>query len=157
MGESRPLAPFGRRLLQVTDVRELGAYTGVTLLDEQAPTAQPGQFHMLSLESGWGGEADERPWLGRAISFFANDPDGLFEFLIDPVGPGTRLLSEVRPNDRIWVTGPFGNGFSTAEAGRRPVLIGGGIGAAPILALAALPTRPCSAFELRSTLRSRLV
>jgi len=106
------------------------------VVDESAPVANPGQFHMLALEEGWGGESDDRPWLARAISFLSNDEDGSFEFLIDSIGPGTRLLSEVAPGQRIWLAGPFGNGFQPVSDGRHPVLVGGGIGAAPIIALA---------------------
>jgi NAD(P)H-flavin reductase len=106
------------------------------LVDESAPVANPGQFHMLALENAWGGGAEDRPWLARAISFLSNNEDGSFEFLIDSIGPGTRLLSEVAPGERIWVAGPFGNGFQTVSDSRHPVLVGGGIGAAPIIALA---------------------
>ena len=138
---SRPLAPFNRRLLEVTEVRSIGAYVGISVVDLEAPVAAPGQFHMLALEEGWGGAAEDRPWLPRAISFLSNSQSGSFEFLIDPIGPGTQLLSSVTRGQRIWVSGPFGNGFGEVPVGRHPVLVGGGIGAAPIVALSAALAR----------------
>ena len=142
----------------MTAVRTIGAYQSVSVVDDSAPIADPGQFHMLALENGWGGESDDRPWLARAISFLSNRPDGTFEFLIDPIGPGTRLLSKVLPGQRIWVGGPFGNGFKSPEPEVQPVLIGGGIGAAPILAMAERFTRDgvahTSAFGFRSALHA---
>ncbi len=57
-------------------------------------------------------------------------PHGELAFLIDPVGPGTRALCAVQPGDALHVLGPLGNGFDlTVE---RPLLVGGGIGIAPL-------------------------
>src|SRR5829696_4408015 len=58
-------------------------------------------------------------------------------FLLDAVGPGTHRLGELEPGEELWLSGPFGVGFRPVPASdHRPVLVGGGIGAAPILALA---------------------
>jgi hypothetical protein len=54
------------------------------------------------------------------------------EFLLEDVGPGTRRLAELRAGDPLWLAGPFGNGFSRPRQGRRPILVGGGVGAAPL-------------------------
>jgi NAD(P)H-flavin reductase len=50
-------------------------------------------------------------------------------FLIDPIGPGTRSLCELRAGDRLHVLGPLGNGFDLTVP--RPLIVGGGIGVAP--------------------------
>jgi NAD(P)H-flavin reductase len=57
-------------------------------------------------------------------------PAGELAFLIDPIGPGTRALCALEPGERIGVLGPLGNGFRL-DVGR-PLLVGGGIGVAPL-------------------------
>jgi len=48
------------------------------------------------------------------------------------LGKVTSLRELRRQGDGIWVTGPLGIGFTAPERGR-PLLVGGGIGAAPLL------------------------
>ena len=43
---------------------------------------------------------------------------------------------DLRQNRTLTVTGPCGNGFDTAPAGARPLLVGGGVGASPLYGLA---------------------
>lgn len=57
-------------------------------------------------------------------------PPGELAFLIDPIGPGTRALGAVKPGRKVHVLGPLGNGFDLHVA--RPLLVGGGIGIAPL-------------------------
>jgi NAD(P)H-flavin reductase len=57
-------------------------------------------------------------------------PAGELAFLIDPIGPGTRALCALTPGDAIHVLGPLGNGFRLDV--ERPLLVGGGIGIAPL-------------------------
>jgi dihydroorotate dehydrogenase electron transfer subunit len=57
-------------------------------------------------------------------------PPGELAFLIDPIGPGTRALCAVEPGATLHVLGPLGNGFDLDVA--RPLLVGGGIGIAPL-------------------------
>jgi dihydroorotate dehydrogenase electron transfer subunit len=51
-------------------------------------------------------------------------------FLIDPIGPGTQALGALEPGDAIHVLGPLGNGYRLDV--ERPLLVGGGIGIAPL-------------------------
>jgi dihydroorotate dehydrogenase electron transfer subunit len=53
-------------------------------------------------------------------------------FLIEDVGPGTRRLSELGPGDDLLLVGPLGNGFAPPEGTREPLLVGGGVGIAPL-------------------------
>ena len=66
--------------------------------------------------------------------------NGGIEVLYEVVGKGTELLSRKRPGDTVDVIGPLGNGFSvqrTARSAQRTaVLVAGGIGVAPLVALA---------------------
>jgi NAD(P)H-flavin reductase len=125
------LAPFGRRLLRVTRNERLGAYNLIWVADPDGPAdPEPGQFYMLAAERDWGGD-DGRPYLPRAFSF-ARANEHALAFLLEAIGPGTERLSRLEQGDGIWVTGPLGIGFSAPKRGR-PLLVGGGIGAAPLL------------------------
>lgn len=133
---ARPQAPFGRRAVHVTDRRVAGPYVALTALDRGGPSPLAGQFYMLMTPAGWGGGADGRPYLPRALSFAraVQSDDGVaLDFLFEDVGPGTGRLAEVGTGDELLISGPFGNGFAL-EAERWPVLIAGGIGLAPIVA-----------------------
>jgi dihydroorotate dehydrogenase electron transfer subunit len=119
----------------VTAVERLGAYSLITALDAGGPVdPRPGQFYMLAAAERWGGGADERPYLPRAFSH-ARAREGRLAFLLEVVGPGTRRLAELRPGEGLCLVGPLGVGWRAPEPGRRAVLVGGGIGAAPLLCL----------------------
>jgi NAD(P)H-flavin reductase len=127
-------APFGRRALTVTGVQELGAYRVLRAADPDGPQAAPGQFAMLAALERWGGGEDERPYLPRAFSV-ARHRDGESHFLLEDVGPGTRRLCELREGDGLWALGPLGRGFTAPPAGLRAILVGGGVGIAPLAIL----------------------
>jgi len=117
-----------RELRSVTGVERIGAYTLLRLDRGGVESGVPGQFFML--------EAPGR-LLPRALSLcFA--PAGELAFLLEAVGPGTAALCALDPGERIHVFGPLGNGFRLDV--ERPLLVGGGIGMAPLPYLAeALP------------------
>ena len=54
-------------------------------------------------------------------------------FLLDVVGPGTARLAELRAGEGLALVGPLGIGWRPPRDGGRPLLVGGGIGAAPLL------------------------
>ncbi len=139
MSTARPLAPFGRRPAPVTARERHGAYIVVRCSDPDGPLPAPGQFYMLAAETRWGGGAQERPFLPRAFSVLraAHDPAGGIElqFLIEDVGPGTKRLCELGPGDGLLLVGPLGNGFEPPRDGRRALLVGGGVGIAPLAIL----------------------
>jgi dihydroorotate dehydrogenase electron transfer subunit len=128
---SRMLAPFGRRLLTVTGMRELGAYRVLHAADPDGPAPAAGQFAMLAAAERWGAGADERPYLSRAFSYARWDA-GEAQFLLEDVGPGTHRLCELREGEGLWVLGPLGQGFTAPEDARRALLVGGGVGIAPL-------------------------
>jgi dihydroorotate dehydrogenase electron transfer subunit len=131
----RTLAPFGRRLAAVSANDEVGAYRLITATDPDGPPdPRPGQFYMLAAEEGWGAGESERPYLPRAFSF-ARAREGQLSFLLEDIGPGTHRLAGLREGDGLWLTGPLGIGFNLPRNGCRPLLVGGGIGAAPLLCL----------------------
>jgi NAD(P)H-flavin reductase len=57
-------------------------------------------------------------------------PAGELALLVDPIGPGTRALAALDPGESIGILGPLGNGFRLDV--ERPLLVGGGIGVAPL-------------------------
>ena len=138
--EPRTLAPPERRLATVTGVERIGAYTLVRALDAApAPAPRPGQFYMLAAAAGWGGGHDDRPYLPRAFSHARaiERPDGLeLAFLLEEVGPGTARLAALEAGEGLALVGPLGVGWRAPATGSGPVLVGGGIGAAPVLCLA---------------------
>jgi dihydroorotate dehydrogenase electron transfer subunit len=141
VADGRVLAPFGRRALEVTDNHTSGGYRVFSLLERAGPEPRAGQFYMLAAASRWQ-ERDERPFLPRAFSVADAVPgeDGLrLDFLVEGVGPGTGRLAELEPGERVWVNGPLGRPFSTppemTAGAAGAILVGGGIGVAPLAIL----------------------
>jgi dihydroorotate dehydrogenase electron transfer subunit len=148
-GDSRPSSPsptaphasLGRRLLPVTANEELGAYRVLRVADPAASAPRAGQFAMLSAAEGWGACEDQRPFFARALSV-ARHRDGESHFLLEDVGPGTRRLCELGAGDQVWALGPLGRGFTPPPQGRRAILVGGGVGIAPLAILQDTLARP---------------
>ncbi|MDH4346724.1 MAG: dihydroorotate dehydrogenase electron transfer subunit [Thermoleophilia bacterium] len=109
-----------RDRLEVVGTEAVGPYTLLRLARGALEPGIPGQFFML--------EAPGR-LLPRPMSLCHAAP-GELSFLIDPIGPGTRALSALRPGQAIHVLGPLGNGFDVEV--ERPLLVAGGIGIAPM-------------------------
>jgi dihydroorotate dehydrogenase electron transfer subunit len=131
----RTQAPFAVRTLPITARGRHGAYVVLHAADRGGPHPQPGQFYMLRSARRWGGGIDERPFLPRAFSVLRaqDSADGLqLQFLLEAVGPGTERLSEMGEGDELSVLGPLGVGFSAPRGGRRALLVGGGVGIAPL-------------------------
>ena len=131
---SRP----GRERRSVVAVEAVGPYVLVRIERGALDPGAPGQFFML--------EAPGRV-LPRPMSLCLAPP-GELAFLLDPIGPGTRALASLEPGDRIGVLGPLGNGFRLDVP--RPLLVGGGIGVAPLPYLSEALERPPAVLGFRS-------
>lgn len=109
--------------LSVISRRDLNA--GVyELVLSGAGDMRAGQFVELSVPGFY---------LRRPISV-ADCEDGVLTLLIKEIGEGTKKLREIKRGERIDALTCLGNGFDlNAE---RPLLIGGGIGCAPLYKLA---------------------
>lgn len=136
----RVLAPLGRRRCEVSANTETGGYRVVSALDREGPQPRAGQFYMLATDR-WGGLGG-RPYLPRAFSVAAAEPSGdgvRLDFLLEAIGPGTALLAGLAPGDSLHLTGPLGRPFSAphelAPGAAGAVLVGGGIGIAPLALL----------------------
>ncbi len=127
------LAPFGRRSVQVTQRDEYGPYVVLWCEDPLGPRPQAGQFYMLASATRWGGGESERPFLPRAFSVLrAPLGSAALSFLLHDVGPGTNRLGELDSGDELLIMGPLGRGFAAPQDGRRALIIGGGVGIAPL-------------------------
>lgn len=94
-----------------------------------APLSRAGQFFMLRVP----GALD--PLLGRPISVCEYDAASCqTTFVYQTVGRGTEQFSRLLPGQQIEAQGAYGNGFPQKSG--RAVIIGGGIGTAPMLQLA---------------------
>jgi dihydroorotate dehydrogenase electron transfer subunit len=113
-----------RERLSVVGVERVGEYALLRLVRGAIDPGLPGQFFML--------EAPGRV-LPRPLSLCLA-PSSELHFLVDPIGPGTTALAELERGDTIHVYGPLGNGYDLTVP--RPLLVGGGIGMAPLPYLA---------------------
>jgi NAD(P)H-flavin reductase len=113
-----------RRSCRVTGSERIGLYTLVRVERNGLEPGVPGQFFML--------EAPGR-LLPRPFSVCLAPP-GELAFLVDVIGPGTEAIAALDAGDEIAVFGPLGNGYRLDV--KRPLLVGGGIGIAPLPYLA---------------------
>ena len=123
---------------RVTGADQIGPYTLLRVARAGLEPGIPGQFFML--------EAPGRP-LPRPMSLCLARP-GELAFLIDPIGPGTRALCALQPGDRLAILGPLGNGYRLDV--ERPLLVGGGIGVAPLPYLSDALDHPPAILGFRS-------
>src|SRR5215468_6904065 len=109
-----------RERRSVLAAEPVGPYTLLRVDRGDLEPGAPGQFFML--------EAPGRV-LPRPMSLCLATP-GELAFLIDPIGPGTRALCGLRAGEQLGILGPLGNGYRLDV--ERPLLVGGGIGIAPL-------------------------
>ena len=127
-----------RERLKAVAREEIGPYTLLRVERGGLDPGAPGQFFML--------EAPGR-LLPRPMSLCLA-PRGELAFLMDPIGPGTRAICAVEPGEQLQVLGPLGNGFRLELD--RPLLVGGGIGIAPLPYLSEALGRPPAVLGFRS-------
>ncbi|MEG2555073.1 MAG: dihydroorotate dehydrogenase electron transfer subunit [Odoribacter sp.] len=115
----------------VKEKRRLNADTFLLILHSmEIPEIKAGQFVNVKIEDA------PSTFLRRPISVHDVDPmKGLLYLLIKIAGKGTAKLSELEPNDKLNIILPLGNSFTQPTDGRC-LLVGGGVGIAPLLHLA---------------------
>jgi len=127
-----------RERRNVVAVEWIGPYALLRATRGSLDRGAPGQFFMLEVP----GRVLPRP-MSLCLA-----PRGELAFLIDPVGPGTRALAGLEPGDELAILGPLGNGFRLDVA--KPLLVGGGIGIAPLPYLSEALERPPAVLGFRS-------
>lgn len=110
--------PFASRILDVikhTDIE-------FTFRMEYEGDVKPGQFFEVSL-----------PKYGEAPISVSGIGDGSIDLTIRRVGKVTDEIFEHYVGDRLFIRGPYGNGFNTGDyAGRELVVVAGGTGLSPV-------------------------
>ncbi len=94
----------------------------------QLDQAEPGQFVMLRCE--------EECVLPRPLSIHQLADGAKLALLFSVVGKGTRWLAQRQVGDRVELVGPLGNGYSIHPESHQLLLVAGGVGIAPLAALA---------------------
>lgn len=120
--------------LTVKEVQHVNANCVLLVMgcDKPLPMTQPGQFAELRV--------DNTPTvvLRRPISVHSfNAEKNEVGFLVQVVGDGTRWLGSLKEGDKINTLMPLGNGFTMpTDCGGHYLLVGGGVGSAPLYYLA---------------------
>jgi dihydroorotate dehydrogenase electron transfer subunit len=108
-------------VFRIEDVIQENASTRTILFESGLPGACAGQFVMAWL-----------PGIGeKPFSFSEASPLAL---TIADVGPVSHAFHQLSVGDRVWIRGPLGRGFDLLS--QKPLLVGGGYGAAPLRLLA---------------------
>lgn len=122
--------------LQVVSVEALGErFVLLKCTDPNAPLPpmMPGQFAQLRVDGS------KETFLRRPISInFVDTKQNQIWFLVQLVGAGSRALGRLKEGDTLNALLPLGNGFSMpVSADKKHLLVGGGVGTAPLLYLGA--------------------
>lgn len=118
---------------RVVEIEEVADSCFYLLLEEKTIAAKscPGQFIHIRITDNF------FPFLRRPFSIAGTFPEkGLLWIFFRLSGAGTKILSRIRRGEEIDCLGPLGNGFNLRKSTGLPVLLGGGVGVAPLLFLA---------------------
>lgn len=110
------------RILEVSD--ETPTVKSFSFKDRLSAGAMPGQFGMV-----WVPGVDEFP-----MSLLPSGRDDIVAIAVKERGEGSRALLTKRKGDLIGIRGPYGRGFTYSKE-TKVLMIGGGTGAIPLVAL----------------------
>lgn len=120
--------------LRVSGVERLSEqHVLIRLTDDMPlPDMLPGQFVEVRVDG------TSATFLRRPISInFVDREQNELWLMVAMVGEGTRQLGRLQVGDRLNCVLPLGNGFSPLASQHAPLLVGGGVGVAPLLYLGA--------------------
>lgn len=118
--------------LELTQTIPINAqYVLMKFRDEKPlPLMKPGQFAQVRIDGS------PTTYLRRPISInFVDFNKNELWLLVQMVGDGTRTLANITIGTKVNMILPLGNSFSTPKSNERVLLIGGGVGIAPLLLL----------------------
>ncbi len=115
----------------IEKVQHLGDIFELILENPKTSNIQPCQFYNLGIQN------QGSPILKRPISVSQVSEKGI-HFVIKKMGRGTERLCDLTVNDEVLAVGPLGNGYNLEKSleTNQIILIGGGIGTAPLLEVA---------------------
>ena len=120
--------------LTLKEVQHVNANWVLVVMCSETPLPEtlPGQFAELRVDN------TPSVVLRRPISVHSFDAEkNEIGFLVQVVGDGTRWLASLKVGDKVNTLMPLGNGFTMpTEGGGRYLLVGGGVGSAPLYYLA---------------------
>lgn len=97
---------------------------------EIAKSVEPGQFVHMKIPG-----MDDHP-LRRPFSVYAADAEaGTIDVLYQVVGYGTDVMTTLQEGMSASLVGPVGRGWIIPDGARKVLLVGGGVGAAPLFML----------------------
>ena len=94
--------------------------------DGEMPPMRPGQFVQVLVPAA-------KDTLLRLPISINNVEDGQLWLMVQMIGEGTKALGSLPIGGALNLVLPLGNGFSVSEAKGRVLLVGGGVGIAPLL------------------------
>ncbi|MEO9138465.1 MAG: dihydroorotate dehydrogenase electron transfer subunit [Jatrophihabitans sp.] len=132
MSDTKPV----QEQAEIFSVTKAGAYVQFTVIAPGVAAGfKPGHFIAVAV----GGE-NTAMGLRRAFAIAGATPTGAFagtvSFVVAAHGPGTRWLVQRRAGEVLDIVGPLGTPFPIPNRPSPAVLVGGGYGSAPLLALA---------------------
>jgi dihydroorotate dehydrogenase electron transfer subunit len=112
------------RVLEILEInRESPTVKTLSFRDKSCGKAEPGQFVMV-----WIPGVGEIP-----ISLSSINPNGFSSITVAEVGKATKALHRMKRGDLFGIRGPYGNCFELKTGSM--LIVGGGIGASPLLPL----------------------
>lgn len=118
---------MNRQILKVNTIKKLQENIYAMSLDgDCTQISAPGQFINIKLDGFY---------LRRPISIYSYDSDYV-SIVFKVVGEGTKALVQTKRGSQLDVLIPLGNGFDAGKGGKKPLLVGGGIGTPPLYGLA---------------------
>ena len=114
---------------RVIYTREIAENTFETMLysPQISKNAKPGQFINILPSADWS-------LMMRRPMSIASQAENNISIIYKVVGSGTQLMREWKINQKVDIIGPLGNYWKDFDD-KLPILIGGGVGIAPILNL----------------------
>ena len=108
-------------------------YVMIRLTDDKPlPEMLPGQFVEVQVTGS------PSTFLRRPISInYVDRKENELWLLVATVGEGTRQMARLQAGDTLNCVLPLGNGFTPAKTGEKVLLVGGGVGVAPLLYMGA--------------------
>lgn len=99
--------------------------------NKSLPEILPGQFVQFRVDN------DRKTFLRRPLSVYDVDyGNNTLSLLIKEVGSGTRAMARLESGVSVNLIYPLGNSFSIGPENTRSLLVGGGVGVAPLFLLA---------------------